>query len=428
MWQNGWQMLYSIKKNSMLKVRLAFSLFFFTLIIYGQDTVRFSISDDRGLVDYTKNRITHHSGLDNFFEKLVTLKTKNQGQVNILHIGDSHIQADYQTNQLRQNFQREFGNGGRGFLIPARVAQSTEPNNYISQSNNKWEAKRIVFPDQPLPTGLGGVSIRSIEENATLSFSINDYPDLKYGATKLTAFLLQEPRSFHIAIRDSGKQDLAYIGNFSDSKVRHTATINLALTTNSISFRAFKTLPHQDRVTFFGFNFINSNPGIVYHAVGANGAKYKHFLASDFFIEQTPALNPDLIIIALGTNEALDHPYFDPEFPKYVDDLVQKIRKKNPMASLLIAIPPDSFKKKNKRNPGVVNIRKILMEYAEQNGIPCYDLYEAGGGNHSADNWRKVELLRDDGVHFTRQGYELQGNMFYSALMKAFNNYVSNRR
>lgn len=412
----------------MLKVKLVFSLFFAALLTHGQDTVKFSFADDRGLVDHPKNVITNLSGLDGFFEKLLWLKAKNQGQVNIVHIGDSHIQADYQTNQLRQNFQHEFGNAGRGFIIPAKVAQSNEPNNYTSQSSNKWEAKRIVFPDQPLPTGLGGVSVRSTEENATLSFSIKDYPDLKYGANRVTAFFLQEPRSFYIAITDSSNNDLAYAGTFSDSKTKHTASINLPLTTNYIAFRAFKALPQQDRVTFFGFNFTNSTPGILYHAVGANGAKYKHYLVSDFFIEQTPALNPDLIIIALGTNEALDHPYFDPEFPKYVDDLIQKIKKKNPLASLLVALPPDSYRQKKKRNPGVVNIRKVLVDYCESNRVSYYDLYEAGGGNHSADNWREAELLRDDGVHFTRQGYELQGNMFYSALIKAYNNYVSNRR
>ena len=50
-----------------------------------------------------------------------------------------------------------------------------------------------------------------------------------------------------------------------------------------------------------------------------------------------------------------------------------------------------------------------------------------GAEDHSADKWRNAELLREDGVHFTRQGYELQGNMIYDALMNAYNNYVSNR-
>ena len=134
----------------MRKVRLAFKLLLIACSSYGQDTVQFTITDDHGLVDYQKNRISNLSGLDNFFEKLYKLKKEKQGQVNILHIGDSHIQADYQTNQLRQNFQREFGNAGRGFVmlrfldhkIPRPNRSASIPRNY--PTNN----------DQTAPQGL----------------------------------------------------------------------------------------------------------------------------------------------------------------------------------------------------------------------------------------------------------------------------------
>jgi lysophospholipase L1-like esterase len=411
----------------MKRASLVFSFLFAITLVSGQDSIQFRINDDHGLVDYSKNIINNPAGLNPFFQKLLRLKIEKNNQVNILHIGDSHVQADYQTNQLRQNFQHEFGNAGRGFLIPARVAQTNEPNNYVSQSNNTWEAKRIVFPDQPLPTGLGGVSIRSTEENASLNFTIKNYPDFNYSSTKITAYFLQEPRSFNLIISDSSYRQLAYMGSFSTSNTRHSATITLPYPTNNFTFRTLKSLPAQDRITFFGFNLQNENPGIIYHAIGANGAKFKHYLANDFFIEQTASLSPDLIIIALGTNEALDHPYFDPKFPAYLDELIQKLKKQNPSASLLMSIPPDSYKRKNKRNPGVTNIRDYLLNYAKDNKIPFYDLYDAGGGTHSADKWRKAEFLRDDGVHFTRQGYELQGNMLYDALTNAYNSYVSDR-
>ena len=411
----------------MKRVNLICSLFFLSISSNGQDTVQFRIANDFGLVDYSKNIINNPGALDSFFQKLLRLKIDKKGQLNILHMGDSHIQADYLTNQIRQNFQREFGNGGRGFLIPARVAQTNEPNNYTSHSDQIWEAKRIVFPDQPLPTGLGGVTIRTTEENAALNFSIKNYPDLKYGPTRVTAYFLQEPRSFNLIISDSTYRILGYMGNFSSSIIQHSATITLPYPTNSITFKTIKNLPTQDRMTFFGFNFRTETPGIIYHAIGANGAKFKHFLANDYFIEQTSSLNPDLIIVSLGTNEALDHPYFDPKFPEQIDELIQKLKSQNPSAPLLISIPHDSYKRKNKRNPGVTNIREYLLNYAKENKIPCYDLYSAGGGVHSADKWRKAEFLKEDGVHLTRQGYELQGDMLYDALMNAYNSHVSNR-
>jgi lysophospholipase L1-like esterase len=418
-----------MKKNDMPKPSLLFSfLLLVTRLVSAQDTVRFSIANDFDLVDYGHSVIHRENSLDPFFEKLYQLKKEKKGTVNILHIGDSHIQADYQTHQLRQNFQREFGNAGRGFVAPFKVGQTNEPSNYTSFSESKWESKRMVFPEQPLPMGLGGVSIRSIDEHASLKISLKNYTGLNYQFSKVTAFFQSEKRSFHMAIQDSIGQDLAFMGNFSMTDIANTVSVALPYPANSVSLKIFKSLPQQDRITFFGFNFENGRPGVLYHAMGANGAKFKHYLSSEYFVDQSQALKPDLIVLALGTNEALDHPYSDPTFTEHVQTFVQRLKSKNPEAVFLIFIPGESFKRKNKKNPAVLTVREKLMDYATANKLAVYDLYAAGGGSHSATEWRKVELLRDDGVHFTRAGYELQGDMFYLAIMKAYNQYVSDRR
>lgn len=397
-------------------------------IAFGQDTVSFSIPNDFGVVDHDKNVILNPTYLDPFFDKLLKTRKENNGIISILHIGDSHIQADYLTQKVRQNFQRRFGNAGRGLVVPLQVGQTNEPVNYTSRSGSKWESKRMVFPEQPLPIGLGGVTIRSLDENSALEIKLKNAGGLDYAFNKVTAFFLQEPRTFHIAIQDSLQQDLAFIGNFSPSSVLHSSRVGLPSLVKSISFQSLKSLPQQDRVTYFGFSFENGSAGVLYHAVGVNGAKYKHYLSVDFLVEQTKALSPDLIVISLGTNEALDHPYFDKKLMEYVDGVISQLKTKNPQSLILISTPSDSFKKKNKRNPGIDKVRDTLVEYVLKNNLSCFDLYEAGGGKNSASQWRKAGLLREDGVHFTKEGYELEGNMLYLALMKAYNDYVSNRR
>jgi lysophospholipase L1-like esterase len=418
-----------MKKKNMIKRSLSFSFYFLLArLALAQDSVQFSIVNDFGVVDYEKNVILNAQQLDSFFEKLLQTKKERKGTVSILHIGDSHIQADYLTQQVRQNLQRTFGNAGRGLVVPLQVGQTNEPVNYTSRSANKWESKRMVFPEQPLPIGIGGVTIRSLDDNAALEIKLKNIGELDYAFNKVTAFFLQEPRTFHIAIQDSIQQDLAFMGNFSSSSIPHSITVALPYLTKSVSFQSMKSLPQQDRITYFGYSFENGNSGVLYHAMGVNGAKYKHYLSTDYFFEQTQVLHPDLIVISLGTNEALDHPYFDKSFLNYVDGLVNQLKSKNPNALILISTPSDSFKKKSKKNPGIEKIQEILLEYGVKNNLPCFDLYEAGGDRNSASTWRKAALLREDGVHFTKAGYELQGDMFYLALMKAYNEYVSHRR
>ncbi|MDQ2656561.1 MAG: hypothetical protein M3Y60_03995, partial [Bacteroidota bacterium] len=72
-------------------------------------------------------------------------------------------------------------------------------------------------------------------------------------------------------------------------------------------------------------------------------------------------------------------------------------------------------------------VRSNIIRYAVENGLAFYDLYRAAGGEYSARSWTENSLLSRDGIHLTRDGYEYEGNLFYHALMKAYNFYVPNR-
>ena len=69
-------------------------------------------------------------------------------------------------------------------------------------------------------------------------------------------------------------------------------------------------------------------------------------------------------------------------------------------------------------------IRNKIIEYADEHQYAYWDLYTVGGGTHSADLWRKNNLLQPDGIHFTKTGYQLQGSLLYEAIIKGFNEYV----
>ncbi|HYC84967.1 MAG TPA: hypothetical protein VEB86_07085, partial [Chryseosolibacter sp.] len=69
-------------------------------------------------------------------------------------------------------------------------------------------------------------------------------------------------------------------------------------------------------------------------------------------------------------------------------------------------------------------IREKILLYAVENGLAFYDMFKAIGADEGAMAWKNAGLLRSDGVHFTKEGYEYQGNLFFHALMKAYNEYV----
>ncbi len=228
-------------------------------------------------------------------------------------------------------------------------------------------------------------------------------------------------------IKDSVNEDVAFIGPYTFEAFANTSTVLLPFRTHQVTFQMLSSTAAQNQGTIFGINLENSRPGLVYHSIGVNGAKFKHYLAAEFFVDQTVALAPDLLILSLGTNEALDYPYFDPQFANQMDSLIERLKAKNPNAKILLTTPPDSYRRKTRRNPGVEIIRNKITHYADLHNLACWDLYQVGGGKYSADLWKKNRLMRHDGIHFNVPGYALQGNLLYGALMKGYDEYVQYR-
>lgn len=379
-----------------------------------------------GLEIDADNVIQNASHLDVFFERLFQLQLAGDRKVNIVHIGDSHIQADYMTGVIRRNFHRHFGNAGRGLIVPLRVARTNEPNNFKTSSKVTWKSKRCVFPEQPLHIGIGGVTIETDDPGANLEIYMNDLW-LDYSFNSLTLFYDKHERSFDFSIRDLKGQELARITPDPGDRGVNVSTVTWDKHVKALNIQCLKTRPGQLRAAIYGAVLSNSANGVLYHTIGVNGAKYKHYNQAEYFAAQTTALNPDVFIISLGTNESIDYPYVDKAFPGHLHTLVSTLREKNPLAAIILVTPQDAFQKKNKPNPGILQVRDHIIEYAVENGLAFYDMYRALGGDRSAKSWTLSTLLSRDGIHLTRDGYEYQGNLFYHALIKGYNLYVPNR-
>lgn len=388
-----------------------------------QDTIPYPTNAGYDFIQTDANVIHNSVSLSAFYEKLYQVKKVKQSTINIIQIGDSHTQADFASGTTRILLQQEFGNAGRGLVFPGRVGRTNEPTTLYSSSTGSWENKRIIYTNQPLSIGIGAMTLRTSDLNASILIKTKPLENVAYSFNKVTFFFQKDFSSYNLVVKDSIGRYLAYVGPYTVED-KNTSRIQLPFSTNQIEFHTLQSTPDQSQFTLFGINLENSRPGILYHAIGSNGAKAKHYLEAAYFAEQTSELTPDLFIISLGTNEAVEHPYVDPKFTSQLDAFVNKLKSINPTAQFLFTIPADFYKKKNRRNPGVEFIRNKLIEFADEHQHAYWDLYTVGGGTHSADLWKKNNLLQSDGIHFTKVGYQLQGTLLYEALIKGFNEYV----
>src|SRR6185369_16657044 len=235
------------------------SLFLVLIVLWSnyslaQDTIIVKSENHFDFINEQSNEIINSSALSTFYEKLYQLRKTKKGTVNIVHVGDSHIQADLLTHTVRQQLQKEFGNAGRGFISPGRIARTNEPQNIYTSSNANWGAKRIVFTDQPLPIGLGATTVRTTQTDAKFVVRTMDSPPLNYAFDGVSVFYQKDFTSFNLILKDSVDHALAYIGPYTLESYSNFSLVELPYSVHQIEFQTSQPTTTQNQFTLFGLS------------------------------------------------------------------------------------------------------------------------------------------------------------------------------
>lgn len=392
-------------------------------ILFAQnDTIQYSISTYHSCYIDSINQIQRAEVLNAFWGKLALRKNNTENVIRILQIGDSHLQADFISHTIRKELQKTFGNAGRGLISPLKLAKTNEPYSYRFTSNCVWENQKCISKTKKLPIGITGICIHNETPHCTLKITPSHTPDLDYRFDKIQLFQQTDSTNFNYLLKDTAGNILM------DTKLdkSYSTLHNLPQSTETIEIEYFPKDSIQRQINFSGISLEKNNPGIIYHSAGINGATYSDYLHSPLFIQQTKDLNLDLIILNLGTNEAFHPKFNENEFYATMDSLIIQLKQINPNASLLLTTPGQSFRN-NLPNVKMKLVRNTIIEYANKNNLSLWDLFEIAGSDKGIYQWRKNKLFSKDGIHFSRTGYQLQGEIFLKAIFKAYNEYVSNR-
>jgi lysophospholipase L1-like esterase len=172
---------------------------------------------------------------------------------------------------------------------------------------------------------------------------------------------------------------------------------------------------------------------ISYTDLGVNGATCLTF-THPARIEAIAELQPELLILSFGTNESHNKRYNANTHYHQMDELVKLLRSRMPETPILLTTPPgsyESFRKRRRRrtysvNPRTATVVNTIRNYGEDRGLAVWDIYNiAGGKDHACTNWWNAGLMRADHVHYAEDGYVLQGELLFHALINTYNEYVS---
>lgn len=429
---------FSVNKRKGKASFLIFHLSFFIAILSALGSQLSAQVADTSLFNLERNRIENAQSLNYFFEKLDWLESKNIGNVSVLHIGDSHIQADMLTQPIRIGLQKRFGNAGRGLVFPHTILKGQNGSASVrGYSKGFWAGGRIVQAQYRKYCGVSGFFAATYDSTASLLIKVNDKDSMDYQFAYATVFCQMGDSAYTILAGDS--VNISYYKDLSlDDKnsirKKSTRENSFAFTelanypTEYVFLQNVKTGAKQTQAAIHGIVLTNGSPGVLYHVAGANGAHFSDWAATPMFFKEAHDLKPELVIISLGTNEAFGSSLDTNLIYKQIDSLMTGLMAiYPPQTGFLLTTPPDCFKKKKYAQPNLPLVVKTIRRYATDYNMAIWDMNEMTGGYGSRIKWRKYGLMAGDGVHFNKAGYNMQGRMLLSAILNAYADYKANK-
>ncbi len=330
-----------------------------------------------------------------------SLSQSGKQVVRVLHYGDSQIEEDRMTQQIREALQNRYGGSGVGLMplaqtIPSRTVKQQLHMNGRQIQPAQGPRRFIVYGpkrdrrDDGLYGVMGQVAV------------MND--SLVPGSEKLMAVCTPQ-----------------------DPKNRYTKWQVLADSAIQYSFSR-DTVFLSGKGNVYGLSQ-ESDTGLIVDNIPMRGClglvftKMDSAQLADFYREQ----NVRLIILQFGGNAI---PFN--ETPSTIQGIVRGLRKQvqylrmlAPEASFLFIGPSDMLTQIDgvwQTYPMVPYMDRLLQQMAQDEQIAYFSLFRWMGGSGSMAKWQETGLAGEDGIHFMRSGARKAGNAVAKWILEGMEN------
>ena len=352
--------------------------------------------------------------LDAFFEALDNAGKK---PVRILHYGDSQLECDRMTADLREHFQSKFGGGGVG-MVPAvqpiatyTLGQSVSPalRHYCAYGSPEFRAGHWRYGPM--------ASMSRVDGSASFSFTA-------HGGDKFPH--CQEFQKVSVAIKGSGSLRIRTTDSTYQLTSKIEADSTLRIFTATLARKTNRaTLNVSGNMDIYGI-MLDGKSGVAMDNIPMRGCSGTMFTSIDrksfapFFKQQ----NVGLIILQYGGNSV---PYL--KGPKSISTYADQVRKQialfrrvAPKARILFIGPSDmatSIGGRMQTYPHLAEVIDSLRTAVNGEGAAYWDMQGAMGGNGSMVQWVKARpaLAGTDYIHFTPRGAEQISQILYDTFL-----------
>lgn len=380
-------------------------------------------------IRYSANHLTYDSAshtMQAFLTRWRNMNTYRQGNLNIVHIGGSHVQAGMMTQTIRQRLLEASHGivGPRGLIFPySAAARCNNPPDYRVHCRERMVLTRCVYRELDYPLGLCGIAVTARDQHSEIQIALNE-PQTDYGTTRVVLLGHSDDGVVPRLRVERGELYPSYIDNPTD---RYFFNIDSPVD----SFVVVLPCREGQQFTVAGIYLDGPTPGLTYHSIGVNGAAVPDYLRCQHFVRDLRMLHPDAVVFGIGINDANTANFDTAAFRIAYLQLVDSVRAVNPDCAFIFITNNDSYFKVGRRrysvNPNGTLARDVFYRLAKETGGAIWDQFQIMGGLRSMEKWYEQGLAQSDRVHFTRAGYTLVGNMFADAILEALRTEKSER-
>jgi hypothetical protein len=410
-----------LSKGKTKKVPLTSKIITREFISKDSSLVAIRDADSSNIYDFGKNGV---SSLNQFFQALNKVK-KQKSKVRIAYFGDSMIEGDLISQDLRNYLQDAFGGHGVGFVPVTSIVAGFRKS--IKHSFGNWTTYNLL-DTVPSRHNLGISGYSFIPKTVTDFFDVNA-SDSWVNYSVVNQKHLNKFYKTKLLYGKSEGENYVLINNVT-YKLDGTKAVNELTINSKTPYSAIRaTFRCKASLDVFGFSMESDTGAFVdnFSFRGNSGlpiSKVKQTIYSG----TNECLNYDLIILEYGLNavssKVTDYSWYERGMQRVINHLKQSF----PGVSILLISVGDKGYRVNdvyETDPAVPLFVDVQMKMAEENNLAFWSLYNAMGGNGSMVKWVEGDtvLANKDYTHFNFRGAHKVGKLLFNKLMTEYNDY-----
>lgn len=366
-----------------------------------------------GYTPVVENFSGNTSILKNFAKALNNAKN---GKVRIAHFGDSVIEGDLISADLRKNLQSQFGGSGVGFVAINSPDIAFRNTTRLSYSDNWKYGAVFASNSDKLPVGLNG-AVAYTNGNSWVNYEPYGLYGIKQFHSAKLYYQSDAGGNITVGTNTSGEKTFTLKG----SKKIEELDLGLSGRVKNVKI----TIPAGTKGNFYGVSFEEGNGIYVdnYPLRGNSGIALRD-VPESMLKDFSKYLDYDLILLHFGLNMLEQNMKDLSWYESAMSKIISQFKSVYPKAGIVVIGVQDKGIKKGSKfvtEPSVLKLLETQKKIAADNSVAFWNLFEAMGGEGAMSKWVADGKAQKDYTHVNTEGAKKMADLLTDAINDYYN-------